>query len=138
MFICIVYDMSEAELPPNLVVMTAAAVAVGQTKHIIADSSNTFTTGGIPRKKPMESEITINMDNWNSKSHRCHQDGFSSITRTLQKVTKSIEKISPGCTTETTDDTRLPVPSGNGRSLYRRYINTPPVMAIGSDQSRRN
>ena len=42
-FICIVYDMSDAELPPSLAVITDAAVAVGHTRHSIAVSTRSCT-----------------------------------------------------------------------------------------------
>jgi hypothetical protein len=55
--ICIVYEMSEAEFPPKRAVITAAAVAVGHTRHIIADSSNTLSVSGIPGTNAIERDI---------------------------------------------------------------------------------
>jgi hypothetical protein len=58
-----VYEINEAELPPSFAVITAAAVAVGHTRHIIAASSNTFTVTGIVGKKVIDSDITANGNN---------------------------------------------------------------------------
>ena len=62
-FICMVYETSEAEFPPSLEVMTAAAVAVGHTKHIMADSRSTFALCGILSKKVIDSDSTMNGTN---------------------------------------------------------------------------
>ena len=96
MFICIVYEMSDAELPPKRAVITAAAVAVGHSRHIMAASSSTRTVTGICGRMAMVNDIAMNENIWNESSHRCHFDGFSSFTFTLQNVTKSIANMSPG------------------------------------------
>ena len=55
MFICIVYDTKDAEFPPSLAVMTAAAVAVGHTVQSMAASRSTRTPCAISLKRVMES-----------------------------------------------------------------------------------
>ena len=52
--------MSDAEFPPNFAVITAAAVAVGHSRHIIADSMRTLAPNGISWKKANMSDSTMN------------------------------------------------------------------------------
>lgn len=137
MFICIVYDTNEAELPPSLAVMTAAAVAVGQIVQSMAASSMARALSVISLKMAIVSDMAMNAVNWNSSNQRCHFAGFISLIRTLQNVTKSIRKISVGCKKLTALFTKVCVQSRKGIFVYSRYIVAPPIIAIGSDHIRR-
>ena len=84
--------MSEAEFPPSLAVITDAAVAVGHRRQSMAVSTRICMLYGMSLMNVIDSESVMNGSNWNANSHRCHREGLSSLTRTLQKATKSMAK----------------------------------------------
>ena len=83
-FINMVYVMTPAMSPPSLSVMTEAAVAVGQIRHIISDSStvraspsgSSRAARAVREKVPVCSRI----------SHHCQRCGLSCFGSILQKV----------------------------------------------------
>jgi hypothetical protein len=92
----IVYVSSEAALPPKRAVITAAAVAVGHTRQSMNDSASTCMDGESGTYAATSAK-EMNVSNWKASSTKCHFSSRSSLKRILQKLTKSIAKINPGC-----------------------------------------
>ena len=111
-FIRMVYEVRCAALPPSFPVTTAAAVAVGQIRHNIAPSTNILEciSGNIYRTPARRINEILCM----RSNTICHLHGLSSLISTLQKVRKSIMKISIGWTTATACSTNGFVGSRNG------------------------
>ena len=79
----------------SLPVMTAAAVAVGQMRQTI-DTFKHFPVDLLHRQHTNNTATIKQETVWNSSNHPCHDLGFSSCTSTLQKVSRSWEKIKSG------------------------------------------
>ena len=86
--------MSEVSLPPSFPVITAAAPAVGQTKHIISPSaSNSWRNPGVKRRNRA---IAKHDNNWNPTNHTCHIVIRISLGFTLQNVANSMTNNTVG------------------------------------------
>lgn len=89
-----VYVVICAICPPSFRVTTAAAVAVGHMKHIMAPSSTTRKPlcGIAMSTRPI---ITNNAD-WSNSIQACHLQGLISCGLILQNVMNSIRKMRVG------------------------------------------
>ena len=90
-----VYVVSEAALPPNFPVITAAAVAVGQMRQTIAPSNAICPHSWKGKRSKMPATSRQDTD-WMSKRMYVQRLGESSFISTLQKVSSNWAKISDG------------------------------------------
>lgn len=90
----IVYVVNDVSLPPSLPVITAAAPAVGHTRHTMSPSAgNTKLKLG---SKCSNSTMHVHAANWNNTSHTCHPVMRMSRGLTLQNVANSIMNSTVG------------------------------------------
>ena len=105
MFIRTMYVVMPGTSPPSLRVTTAAAVAVGHIRQSIALSIRTLASCAPPGRyleiRTTPRPRTVKSPPWIRSSHQCHLCGLSSFGSILQKVRKSIAKISRGWMTAT-------------------------------------
>ena len=88
--------VSDEALPPNLAVMTAAAVAVGHMMHAMPASKEIRNVNGIVGMKYSRAANARQQPVWIRMSHRCQRQGRSWRNGTLQKVRNNMTKIRVG------------------------------------------
>lgn len=99
--------------PPNFAVMTAAAVAVGHIRQVMAASSVTLLVddGKYNRSNAKARHVVT----WNMMSKICQRHGRSSRGETLQNVRNSMTKMRVGVS-------RLINPLRKGFSGFKKCI----------------